>query len=636
MSSEITALKEKINATDGITSDKVDAMNQWALLEIGNDPALAFDISQRAQNEASQINYPQGEAKALMHLGMCIAKQHRYADAGNFYQDALHIREKLNDQEGIAEVLSKMGNAFLFDGKYGEALAHYGRAIEIRIRLKDELRAADLFTNSGIIYGFQGNYSLALKSHMQALKTYEQFDKQALIATASGNIGTIYKEQQNYEEALKMFRRALEIREESKDLKAISEMLNNIGNVHLDLRNFEEALKFHQRALKLKEEIGDKEKIAFSYCNIGDVYRAMKQHERSLDFNMRSLVLFTELNEKRGMVQAYINLGESYFGLKNYAEAHTHFEKGIKLAEEMGLKSQLRKAYEFISEVFAHEENYKEAYFFYLKYTQLDKEILNAETNRQMAQMTMRYEIEQKERDAEAERVKNIELQKAFSSLEAEKRRSEELLNNILPEEVSQELKQSGKTKARSYDMATVLFADIQGFTRASERLSAEEIVSGIDEYFEEFDKIVVRLGIEKIKTIGDAYLCVAGVPVVSTDHAERMVLGAIQFVEATTRLKEKRQAENKHAFDFRIGIHSGRLVAGVVGIKKFAYDIWGDTVNTASRMQQNSEPHKINISQATYELLDGRFKCLYRGEIEVKGKGKQKMYFVEENPDLS
>ncbi|MDB5284486.1 MAG: adenylate/guanylate cyclase protein, partial [Bacteroidota bacterium] len=293
------------------------------------------------------------------------------------------------------------------------------------------------------------------------------------------------------------------------------------------------------------------------------------------------------------------------------------------------LKNQLLKVFEYLAKLFAQEKNYEEAYRYQLRFAQLDKEISNTETSQQMARMAVRYEIEQKDREAELERIRNADLQKAYNSLELEKKRSEELLNNILPEEVSEELKQSGKTKARSYEQVTVMFADIQGFTKISEQLSAEEIVSGIDEYFEAFDKIVERFGIEKIKTIGDAYLCAGGIPVIMEDHARKVVLAATEFLQAVVTLKNQREEQGKPGFNFRIGIHSGPVVAGVVGIKKFAYDIWGDTVNTASRMQQNSEPNRINISQSTYQLVKDHFKCEYRGEIEAKNKGKQKMYFV-------
>lgn len=214
--------------------------------------------------------------------------------------------------------------------------------------------------------------------------------------------------------------------------------------------------------------------------------------------------------------------------------------------------------------------------------------------------------------------------------IEEEKQKSDELLRNILPEEVMDELKLTGRTTARNYDLVTVMFVDFKDFTLISNNLTPEDLVSSIDLYFETFDNIVTEHDIEKIKTVGDAYLCAAGLPVPNTKNPVEMVDVAFKFLQAVELLKKRRNAENKTTFDVRIGIHSGPLIAGVVGNKKFAYDIWGDAVNTAARMQQNGEQGKINISGTTYELIKHRFHCTHRGRIEAKNKGLVDMYFVE------
>jgi len=203
------------------------------------------------------------------------------------------------------------------------------------------------------------------------------------------------------------------------------------------------------------------------------------------------------------------------------------------------------------------------------------------------------------------------------------------LLLNILPEETATELKDKGKVKAQRFESVSVMFTDFKGFTAYSDKLSPEELVDSIDFYYSRFDEIVEKHGLEKIKTVGDAYMCAGGLPDPDPNNAHKMIAAAIEIAEFVKESK-KNDPDDMTRFDIRIGINTGPVVAGVVGKKKFAYDIWGDTVNIASRMESNSEPGKINVSEATYKLIKDQFMCSYRGEIEAKNKGMMKMYFVE------
>jgi class 3 adenylate cyclase len=222
-------------------------------------------------------------------------------------------------------------------------------------------------------------------------------------------------------------------------------------------------------------------------------------------------------------------------------------------------------------------------------------------------------------------------LRKSKSIIEKEKNRSENLLLNILPEEIAQELKEKGKADARGFDMVSILFTDFKGFTEQSAKLSAAELVNEINHCFEEFDGIMEKYGIEKIKTIGDAYMAAGGLPVPTDDSIKNTILAALEMQAFITIRKAQNDAAGKPAFEMRLGIHTGPVVAGIVGVKKFQYDIWGDTVNTASRMESASEVGKVNISRATYEILkdDTQFAFESRGKIEAKGKGEIEMYFV-------
>lgn len=214
--------------------------------------------------------------------------------------------------------------------------------------------------------------------------------------------------------------------------------------------------------------------------------------------------------------------------------------------------------------------------------------------------------------------------------VERQKERSEELLLNILPAEVAEELKQKGHAEAKYFENVTVMFTDFKDFTGISEKLTAAELVAEVDFFFKAFDEIVTRYHIEKIKTIGDSYMCACGLPMPNPSHAVLMVSAALEIQAFMRHYADQQRRNGRHAFEIRIGIHSGPVVAGVVGFKKFAYDIWGDTVNIASRMESSGMAGKVNISQTTCELVKENFRCLHRGKVVAKNKGKIDMYFVE------
>ncbi len=201
---------------------------------------------------------------------------------------------------------------------------------------------------------------------------------------------------------------------------------------------------------------------------------------------------------------------------------------------------------------------------------------------------------------------------------------------NILPAETAEELKNTGSTKAKDFEQVTVLFTDFKNFTLMSENLSAQELVNEINYCYSAFDNIVTKYGIEKIKTIGDAYMCAGGLPVANKTNAFDTVNAAIEMRDFINNEKQKRIEQGLPFFEIRIGCNTGPVVAGIVGIKKFAYDIWGDTVNIAARMESSGETGKVNISGGTYELLKDNFNCTHRGKIEAKNKGIIDMYFVE------
>ena len=227
-----------------------------------------------------------------------------------------------------------------------------------------------------------------------------------------------------------------------------------------------------------------------------------------------------------------------------------------------------------------------------------------------------------------ADRTEEIVRQKDV--IEYERQQSEKLLLNILPEETAIELKRTGTAQPKRFEDVTVLFTDFVDFSKFSEQLTPDALLEALGFYFGAFDDIIPRYNLERIKTIGDSYMCAGGLPSHDEENTEKTVAAAIEMRDFIIRAKRERTTSGKPCFDCRIGIHTGSVIAGIVGTKKFAYDIWGDTVNTASRMQEKGEANRINISGSTYEKIKLQYNCHHRGKIEAKNKGFIDMYFVD------
>lgn len=224
-------------------------------------------------------------------------------------------------------------------------------------------------------------------------------------------------------------------------------------------------------------------------------------------------------------------------------------------------------------------------------------------------------------------------ISKSNRLLSEERKKTESLLLNIFPPHVADELKKSGKVTPMLYQDTTIIFTDFKDFTKFSQQLTPEELIAELGKCFEKFDEIITHNGLEKIKTIGDAYMCVGGIfseQVSAKENAKRAVQAAVEIADYIAETKKQHRAEGRVYWDIRIGVHTGDIVAGIVGKKKFAFDIWGDAVNTASRLETSGEAGRVNISGDTYKLIKDSFNCEYRGKLPIKNKGELDMYFVE------
>ncbi|MBI3501304.1 MAG: tetratricopeptide repeat protein [Bacteroidetes bacterium] len=588
------------------------------------------------------------EDTAKANILNALSYEEVYPDKSIEYaQRALELSEKSEYKKGISFAYSNLGNAFIELGALDKAEEYHSRALKIREQLQEKsLIAASVFNLARIQY-MQGNHSKALELNFRALALREEVGDKKAIAATYNNIGGVYFSRGEYDKTIEYIEKALQIEKEIGDKEGMSHALNNLGSIYLQRKEPDKALDYINKGLKLRQELGDKKGEAMALDNIGSIYAELGKKEKGLDYHLQALKLHQEINDKEGIASSYVNLGVAYEENGNDETAIEYFKKGLDAAKEITSREWIKNACNSLSQIFEKKKEYKNAYEFHKLYSDTKDSLLNEESSKQIAEMQTKYETEKKEQqitllnkdkelqDAQLNRQKIVIwsvvgglLIVVFLSIFIfrERKKSEKLLLNILPVETAKELKQKGKASPKYYESVTVMFTDFKGFTTIAEKLSAEELVSELDFLFKKFDEIISKYNIEKIKTIGDAYMCVSGLPTPNNNHAENIVNAGLEI--------QQWMISQNNKWSLRMGIHSGPVTAGVVGDKKFAYDIWGDTVNTASRMESSGEAGKINISGATYQILQGfqnleglEFK--FRGKIPAKNKGEIEMYFV-------
>lgn len=519
----------------------------------------------------------------------------------------------------------------------------------------------------GVSFEARADYPKALSYYQRSLKICEGIADKSGVATSLNNIGTIYLYQRDFAKALDYYQRSLELREQTKEKIGIAQCLANIGMAYDDQSDAPKALDFYNRGLKIFEEIGDNSGIANSLNNTGVIYEDMGDYPKALDYYRRSLKTYEASADKAGMANALNNIGGVHQKQRDYRTASNECQKGLELAQGFGAVLEQRDACKCLYAAYKAMGNDPKALAYREQMASLDDSLNAVETNKKLQQMEFEKVLladslkQEKEKAgvqlahqkevAQKDMVRNMLLgggllfvilsvgffnrwryvKHSRDVISVERDRSERLLLNILPAEIAEELKAKGRADARDFELVTILFTDFKGFTEASAKLSAQELVSEINACFEFFDGIMGKYAIEKIKTIGDAYMCAGGLPVPSADSPMNTIRAALDMQDFMKIRKSERDLLGLPAFEMRCGIHTGPVVAGIVGVKKFAYDIWGDTVNTASRMESSGEVGQVNISGSTYALTkdDPGFTFTSRGKVQAKGKGEMEMYFV-------
>ncbi len=548
---------------------------------------------------------PAQEANIQQNIGTILTNMRRYNEAHNYYVSSRKLRETSGDKPMGVESMNCIALNYFLEGEFDKCKNTLDKAIS----LGKEVKANKQLTDS---------YEILSKLHLKEnnLKDYR----------AANDNYNFYKNKLQEENAIKQ--------------ASINTKKGEIEKIENDAKlSFREAENQDLLAINLKKEKEIAEKNA-------------KQAEQEKIIAQKETALRTAQAEKaqkdKQIAEALTLSAKQDRELANAAKETAEANLAKSEAEEARAKAQAKEAKQ--AQIIAQTQSLQAI---------KDKNSLEIEQKRQMQvyfltalaiffalimgfilfffyrnrkknQLLKQQNLELNELNEELNQSKE-EIAAQRDTVEKERQKSDELLLNILPITTARELKEKGVATPQSYEMVSVLFTDFRGFTNIASKMTPQEVIKELDYCFLAFDEIIEKYNLEKIKTIGDAYMCAGGLPIPNTTNPVDAVRAGLEIQAFMQNFIAEKQAQGKDSWEIRLGIHTGEVIAGVVGKKKFAYDIWGDAVNTASRMESSGEVGRVNISEYTYNLIKDQFICEYRGKVYAKNKGDIDMYFVIE-----
>lgn len=600
-------------------SNKVDLIIELGENKLNEDPQLAIRLYSDAVSLAQKITYTSGLARAHKALGIAYYFSGDYFTALEKWKIAQSYYEDSDDLAGVANMLSNSGAIFFNQQKFDRALEFYLDALRIAEEIGDTLRIGTILQNMGALYTSKGEYELALEYYMDALPMFRSMGDSEGMGLTMVNAGEIYQQQQdNHNKAIELYQEAVE---HLRPTPYYTILLRAMGQTKMDMGEFDEGLDYLRSSYNEAAKMNDLFEMASSLNVLGQAHKIQGNIADAISYFKQAKQYALQVDDSnRELEVATMNLADLYSLQNNYRQA---FENQKLLQSIKDTAYNIDSDRKFDAMLFD----------FNLEKKEVEIELLSKEQELQKAEL-------KKHKVIRNGFIGGFGIVLLFAGvfftqrnrIGREKNRSEELLLNILPEEVANELKEKGHSDAQLIEHVTVIFTDFKDFTGLSKKVTPKKLIADLHECFSAFDNTCEKYGIEKIKTIGDAYMAAGGLPTPNTSHPKDVVLAGIEMAKIVEEAKLRKLKAKQPYFEIRIGIHTGPVVAGIVGIKKFQYDIWGDTVNTASRMESHGAIGKVNISEITYGILkeDNEFSFTSRGKVPIKGKGEIDMYFVD------
>lgn len=645
----------------GLKKYEALALNDMAVIAwMQSDFQQAIDYFNQTQPLFEALDDKQNLAGGIINRAGCFQGMGQYDSALAYYRKGIAFCESFGERRFRTNALANLGNLYSYLEQYDSALFYFKQVEPIAKESENHLALGATYGNMGLVYVKQGNYSAAFDYFDRALLIHRKSKDLRARTFVLKHLGEAYRNQKEYDLALQYLDSALISATDFGEKALMASTLLAKSHVLSDLGRNDESLKIALEALEISKEMNSAvttinalHSVAACYHDVGDLENARKYFEESLAISQ-------ENNDTRQITHSLLSLGGVYADLGQYGKARELVERGMEMAKKAGNIQSMMHGADNLVKIYSNLGLSEKTVEMHSLYTELLDSVNNEENKKaairreykfsyenQAMTDSLTYAAEKAVKDKELHKRKligrvlgvGLVLMLVFTivflrqriKIGKEKNRSEALLHNILPEEVALELKQTGEAEAKVIQNTTVIFTDFKGFTSIASEMSPKELVADIHSCFSAFDKIMEKYGIEKIKTIGDAYMAAAGVPQERSTSAKDVIHAAFEICQFIEQEKKKKIEEGKPYFEIRIGVHTGPVVAGIVGIKKFQYDIWGDTVNTASRMESSGDAGKVNVSQATYDLIknEPQFVFEHRGKIQAKGKGEINMYFV-------
>ncbi|MFN4818635.1 MAG: adenylate/guanylate cyclase domain-containing protein [Ignavibacteria bacterium] len=563
--------------------------------------------------------FPDLAGKAYILLGSMYYQQGEYEKAEKEYEKSLVHFLKSNNAGNIGTSHVYLGMMKFELGNYEDSLKQYRMGELFYIEADNQAGLSSIYNNAGNVYKELADFSSALTSYQKGLDICMKINRKSTMATLFINMGSIQFALEYYENANEYFEQAVKIHDELGNESLVGHCYINLGSSYFMMKEYEKAELHYSQALKIFSEKEDEVNKMSCYTSIGELFIARKEYEKAYEYLSKALDFFTTKQQYSRRINLLHNLGLlfSEFGEADpkKEKALDYLQKAMEAASKEQRKMDMMRIYKSMAGLYAELSDWKHAYEAYDHYNSLNDQIVG-NTVRNQAEI-----IDRNRRLAEYEKKHQIERAAAVEQ--------KKLLTNLLPHEIAERMLKGENRIADEEESVSIFFSDIIGFTAIAKHCSPVDLLSELDEYFSIYDTLALKHGIEKIKTIGDAYMAVCGIPKKVDDHALRMANFAKDIVKAS-----KEFTFNGKHIEIRIGIHSGPVIAGVIGLQKFAYDLWGDAVNIASRLESTGKPNSIHISNDFLESLTKQMgeqpASVSMGETMLKNRGAMQTYLLQ------